>query len=50
MAVPVSIGGGDGWTLTDWFENVYIRTAGLAMYDKLTHHQIPWTDPSVRPR
>jgi ABC-type glycerol-3-phosphate transport system substrate-binding protein len=47
VSVPVSIGGGDGWTLTDWFENVYIQTAGLAMYDKLTHHQIPWTDPSV---
>lgn len=47
VTVPVSIGGGDGWTLTDWFENVYIRTAGLDMYDKLTHHQIKWTDPSV---
>ncbi|MCW2595168.1 MAG: extracellular solute-binding protein [Jatrophihabitans sp.] len=47
VQVPVSIGGGDGWTLTDWFENVYIRTAGLASYDKLTHHQIPWTDASV---
>ena len=47
VSVPISVGGGDGWTLTDWFENVYIRTAGLDMYDKLTHHQIPWTDPSV---
>jgi ABC-type glycerol-3-phosphate transport system substrate-binding protein len=47
VQVPVSVGGGDGWTLTDWFENVYIRTAGLDMYDKLTHHQIKWTDPSV---
>jgi ABC-type Fe3+ transport system substrate-binding protein len=44
---PVSIGGADGWTLTDWFENVYLSQAGPAMYDKLTHHQIPWTDPSV---
>jgi ABC-type glycerol-3-phosphate transport system substrate-binding protein len=47
VSVPISVGGGDGWTLTDWFENVYIRTAGVDMYDKLTHHQIPWTDPSV---
>lgn len=47
VSVPISIGGGDGWTLTDWFENVYIRTAGVAMYDKLSHHEIPWTDPSV---
>jgi ABC-type glycerol-3-phosphate transport system substrate-binding protein len=47
VSKPISVGGGDGWTLTDWFENVYIRTAGLANYDKLTHHQIPWTDPTV---
>jgi len=47
VSVPVSVGGGDGWTLTDWFENVYLRTAGIADYNKLTHHQIPWTDPTV---
>ena len=47
VPTPISVGGGDGWTLTDWFENVYIRTAGVQMYDKLTHHQIPWTDKSV---
>jgi ABC-type glycerol-3-phosphate transport system substrate-binding protein len=47
VSVPVSVGGGDGWTLTDWFENVYLRTAGIANYNKLTHHQIPWTDPTV---
>jgi len=45
--VPFSVGGADGWTLTDWFENVYLRTAGPDMYDKLTTHAIPWTDPSV---
>ena len=42
-----SIGGADGWTLTDLFENIYLRTAGPAMYDQLTAHTIPWTDPSV---
>ncbi|MDQ1710607.1 MAG: alpha-glucoside transport system substrate-binding protein [Frankiaceae bacterium] len=44
---PLSVGGADGWTLTDWFENVYVRSAGADMYDKLTKHEIPWTDPSV---
>jgi alpha-glucoside transport system substrate-binding protein len=44
---PVSVGGADGWTLTDWFENVYLSEAGPAMYDKLAKHQIPWTDASV---
>ncbi|MGH2747805.1 MAG: ABC transporter substrate-binding protein, partial [Actinomycetota bacterium] len=43
----VSMGGADGWTLTDWFENIYIRTAGADMYDQLTNHDIPWTDDSV---
>ncbi|MGI5500818.1 ABC transporter substrate-binding protein [Lentzea sp. CA-135723] len=45
---PVSVGGADGWTLTDWFENVYLRTAGPENYDKLAKHEIPWTDPSVK--
>ena len=43
-----SIGGADGWTLTDLFENIYIRTAGAEKYDQLTKHEIPWTDQSVK--
>jgi alpha-glucoside transport system substrate-binding protein len=43
-----SIGGADGWTLTDLFENVYIRQAGPEMYDQLATHEIPWTDDSVK--
>jgi alpha-glucoside transport system substrate-binding protein len=43
-----SIGGADGWTLTDWFENVYLRLAGGEKYDQLTTHEIPWTDQSVK--
>ncbi|MFJ6216376.1 ABC transporter substrate-binding protein [Streptomyces sp. NPDC092296] len=43
----VSIGGADGWTLTDWFENVYLSQGGPELYDKLAKHQIKWTDPSV---
>jgi alpha-glucoside transport system substrate-binding protein len=43
-----SIGGSDGWTLTDLFENIYLRTAGPAKYDLLTAHKIKWTDPSVK--
>ena len=44
---PVSVGGSDGWTLADWFQNIYLSEAGPAMYNKLAHHQIPWTSPSV---
>jgi alpha-glucoside transport system substrate-binding protein len=43
-----SIGGADGWTLTDLFENIYLRTAGPDKYDQLATHKIPWTDPSVK--
>lgn len=42
-----SVAGADGWTLTDWFENVYLRTAGPEKYDQLSDHEIPWTDESV---
>jgi ABC-type glycerol-3-phosphate transport system substrate-binding protein len=42
-----SIGGADGWTLTDLFENIYLRTAGPDLYDQLSNHEIPWTDESV---
>ena len=44
----VSIGGADGWTLTDLFENIYLRTAGPEKYDQLATHKIKWTDPSVK--
>jgi alpha-glucoside transport system substrate-binding protein len=43
-----SIAGADGWTLTDLFENIYLRQAGPARYDKLSAHTIKWTDPSVK--
>lgn len=45
---PMSVGGADGWTLSDWFENVYVRTAGQEAYEQLTNHEIAWTDDSVR--
>ncbi|WP_169379088.1 ABC transporter substrate-binding protein [Streptomyces sulphureus] len=43
----VSVGGADGWVLTDWFENIYLSQAGPDLYDKLAAHEIPWTHPSV---
>lgn len=45
---PVSVGGANGWTLTDWFENVYLSQAGPQKYDQLAEHKIKWTDPSVK--
>ena len=43
-----SVGASDGWTLTDLFENIYLRQAGAQKYDQLAEHKIPWTDPSVK--
>jgi alpha-glucoside transport system substrate-binding protein len=45
---PLSVGAADGWTLTDWFENVYLSQAGPDKYDQLGQHKIKWTDPSVK--
>jgi len=44
---PLSIGGADGWTLTDLFENIYLRQAGPTKYDLLSNHKLKWTDGSV---
>ncbi|MGV9276262.1 ABC transporter substrate-binding protein [Streptomyces griseosporeus] len=42
-----SVAGQDGWTLTDWFENVYLSQAGPEKYDALAAHKLKWTDASV---
>ena len=38
----------DTWTLTDWFESIYLRQAGADKYDQLFAGKLPWTDPSVQ--
>jgi alpha-glucoside transport system substrate-binding protein len=43
-----SFGGADGWTLTDLFENIYLRQAGPVLYDRLSNHRIKWTHSSVK--
>ena len=43
-----AVGGSDRWTLTDWFENLYLDVAGPRGYDLLAAHRRPWTDPSVK--
>jgi alpha-glucoside transport system substrate-binding protein len=48
LGVPAfAVGGADGWTLADWFSNIYLRLAGPGRYDLLAAHRIAWTDPSV---
>jgi alpha-glucoside transport system substrate-binding protein len=43
-----AVAAADGWTLTDLFENIYLKQAGPKKYDQLTTHKIKWTDPSVK--
>ena len=45
---PYSVGVDVGWPMTDLFENIYIRSAGVDMYNQLARHEIPWTDQSVK--
>ncbi|MET8643517.1 ABC transporter substrate-binding protein [Streptomyces sp. NPDC004675] len=42
-----AVAGQDGWTLTDWFENIYLSQAGPEKYDALAAHKLKWTDASV---
>jgi ABC-type glycerol-3-phosphate transport system substrate-binding protein len=42
-----SLCGASGWTLTDIFENIYLRTYGPAKYNQLSAHRIKWTDKTV---
>src|SRR5438445_2221988 len=44
---PLGLGAGDSWTLTDWFESVYVRQAGPDKYDQLFSGKLAWTDSSV---
>jgi alpha-glucoside transport system substrate-binding protein len=43
-----SLCGASGWTLTDLFENIYLRTFGPSQYNLLSEHKLKWTDPSVK--
>jgi alpha-glucoside transport system substrate-binding protein len=46
---PLGLGAGDSWTLTDWFEEIYLRqTGGPDKYDQLFSGKLPWTDPTVQ--
>jgi alpha-glucoside transport system substrate-binding protein len=36
-----------GWPATDWMEDIMLRTAGPATYDRWVTHQIPFNDPAV---
>jgi alpha-glucoside transport system substrate-binding protein len=47
-ATPWALGAGDSWTLTDWFEVVYLKMHGTEAYDTLFSPEGDWTDPTVQ--
>jgi len=47
-SIGLESGAASGWPGTDWIEDIMLRTAGPAVYDKWVAHQIPWTDPRVK--
>jgi alpha-glucoside transport system substrate-binding protein len=44
---PWALGAQDAWTLTDWFENIYIRSVGPARYGELFAGKLRFDHPSV---
>jgi alpha-glucoside transport system substrate-binding protein len=47
----VSAGGpGDatGWQLTDWIEEIVLKTKGLDYYNQWINHEVPFTDPGIK--
>ena len=49
-SVPWAVGAGadSEWTLTDWFEVVYLKMHGTEAYDTLFSPEGDWTDPTVQ--
>ena len=44
---PWAVGAEDWFTLTDWFENIYVRSEGPWKYDALFAGKLPFDDRSV---
>jgi alpha-glucoside transport system substrate-binding protein len=46
--IGLESGEASGWVGTDWMEDIMLRTAGVAGYDRWVNHEIPFTDPTVK--
>ncbi len=47
----ISAGGpGDatGWQITDWIEEIVLKTEGLDVYNQWISHEIPFSDPRIK--
>jgi ABC-type glycerol-3-phosphate transport system substrate-binding protein len=44
---PLSLCTDVGWPVADFWQNVYLKTAGADSYNKLATHDLKWTDSTV---
>ena len=44
---PFSLCTDIGWPVADFWQNVYLKTAGASQYNALAAHNVKWTDASV---
>jgi hypothetical protein len=44
---PFSLCTDIGWPVADFWQNVYLKTAGASAYNALATHATKWTDPTV---
>jgi alpha-glucoside transport system substrate-binding protein len=44
---PFSLCTDIGWPVADFWQNVYLKTAGASSYNSLATHATKWTDPTV---
>jgi ABC-type glycerol-3-phosphate transport system substrate-binding protein len=44
---PFSLCTDIGWPVADFWQNVYLKTAGATSYNSLATHATKWTDPTV---
>ncbi len=45
--VGIESSGATGWVITDWVEDVLLRTAPAETYDAWVAHEIPFDDPAI---
>ncbi|HWL44050.1 MAG TPA: ABC transporter substrate-binding protein [Ilumatobacter sp.] len=47
FCIGIESGGATGWPLTDWVEEVLLRTSPPEVYDQWVNHEIPFNDPAI---
>lgn len=46
--VGIDAGPATGWIITDWIEDVVMRTAGQEKYNQWVSHELPFSSPEVK--